>query len=233
MVPGLHQFLTDYPGMTIRPTTGSDLVMHGKFSFSAQPDSGVEITDTYHLRIVVPQAFPCDLPRVTELGDKIPRTGDYHVNPDATLCLGSPLRLLWKLSNKPTLSGFASECLVPYLYAISHKLKCGGNLPFSELAHGTPGELQDYADLFSLKRPEQAQLALRLLAMKKRLANKQPCPCDCGKRLGQCRFNGTIRKFRRLASRSWFRALRKERVLIDRRSNNSSHADALRKVRYG
>jgi hypothetical protein len=60
--------------------------------------------------------------------------------------------------------------------------------------------------LFSLKRPERAQLALHLLGIKKRLANKQPCPCDCGKRLGQCRFNGTIRKFRRLASRSWFRA---------------------------
>lgn len=192
--------------MTIKPAMGSGLVMQGKFSFSAQRDGGVEVTDTYQLRIEVPQDFPCDLPKVSELESKIPRTKDYHVNPDATLCLGSPLRLLWKLSKKPTLSGFASNCLVPYLYAISHKLKFGGDLPFSELAHGRPGELQDYADLFSLERTEQAQRALRLLGMKKRLANKQPCPCDCGRSLGKCRFNRTMGKFRKLASRSWFRA---------------------------
>jgi len=192
--------------MTIKPTTGSDLVMQGKFCFSAQPEGGVEITDTYGLRIEVPQDFPRRLPRVTELDNKIPRTGNYHVNKDdATLCLGSPLRLLWKVSKQPTLSGFAADCLVPYLYAISHKLKFGGPLPFSELAHDTPGELQDYVDLFSLKGPDQAQRALSLLGMKKRRANKEPCPCDCGKRVGKCRFNRTIREFRKLANRPWFR----------------------------
>ncbi len=206
-IPGLSPFLKNYPGMTIRPTTGHGLIMHGKFCFSAQPEGGVEITDTYNLRIEVPKAFPFDLPRVTELDDKIPRTGKYHVNPDGTLCLGSPLRLLWKLSRKPTLSGFASDCLVPYLYAVSHKLKFGGDLPFSELEHGTPGALQDYADLFSLEQPEQAQRALHLLGMKKVLANKQPCPCGCGKKLKACQFNKTISKFRRLAHRSWFKAL--------------------------
>jgi hypothetical protein len=206
MVPGLDNFLNDYPRMTVRPITGSGLIIQGEFCFSAGSEGRAEITDTYHLRIEVPQAFPSDIPTVMELDNKIPRTGHYHVNRDATLCLGSPVRLLWRLSNKPTLPGFASECLVPYLYAISHRLKFGGELPFSELEHGAPGVLQDYADLFSLKRPEQADRAIRLLGMKKRRANKLPCPCDCGKRLGKCKFNKTIRKFRKLASRAWFRA---------------------------
>jgi hypothetical protein len=207
MIPGLHEFLTDYPQMTIRPTSSWGLMLQGSFRFSAQPAAKIEITDGYNLRIAVPESFPRDLPGVTELDNKIPRTGAYHVNSDSTLCLGSPLRLIWKLSQEPTLNGFASNCLVPYLYAISHKLMFGGRLPFSELAHGSPGELQDYADLFSLTQPAQAQRALYLLGMNKRIANKQRCPCDCGGRLGNCEFNGTIRKFRRLASRSWFKAI--------------------------
>jgi hypothetical protein len=157
------------------------------------------------LEIEVPPGFPKALPRVTETGGRIPRHGDYHVNSDGTLCLGSPLRLLLKLSNAPTLQGFASSCLVPYLFAMSHKLRNGGPLLFGELAHETPGLIADYLDLFQLRRPEQVTEVLRALGIKKRRANKLPCPCGCGVRLGRCKFNARIRGFRTLANRSWFR----------------------------
>ena len=42
--------------------------------------------------------------------------------------------------------------------------------------------------------------------MKKRCANKEACPCECGNRLGRCRFNRKMQQFRQRASRSWFRA---------------------------
>jgi hypothetical protein len=77
-----------------------------------------------------------------------------------------------KLSRKPTLPGFAELCLVPYLFAMSHKLRVGGPFPFDELQHGTKGILIDYADLFGLKTPEQARYALQLLGMKKRRAKQ-------------------------------------------------------------
>jgi hypothetical protein len=204
-VPGLVEFLHDYPGMGLLPITGPKILIEGEFQFCAAATDRVQIVDSYRLRVTVPDAFPADLPVVEELGSKIPRKGAFHVNRDGTLCLGSPLRLLLRLSNRPTLPGFASECLVPYLYAVSHKLQFGGALPFSELDHDRPGELRDYMDLFSLARPDQAEQVIRLLAMKKRRANKLPCPCDCGRRLGKCRFNRRIRRFRKLASRSWFR----------------------------
>jgi len=208
VIPGIQEFLHEYPRMAIKPVSvGSSVTLSGVFDFSAKSNSGDEITDSYSLRILVPAAFPCDVPEVTEIGHKIPRNGDYHVNSNGTLCLGSRLRLLLQISFKPTLSGFAEECLVPYLYAASYKLKFGGKFLFSELQHGTVGELRDYVDLFGLKDPEQARAALRLLTMKKRDANKCPCPCGCGRRLGKCSFNDKIRKFRNLADRNWFKSL--------------------------
>jgi hypothetical protein len=206
MVSGLDEFLRDYPGMAIQPTANAGLELRGTFAFCGESENHPVIADAYELNSAGPPEFRAALPRVTETGGRIPRDGDHHVNPGGTLCLGSPLRLLLTLSRQPTLDGFATTCLVPYLYAISHKRQHGGPFVFDELAHGAKGALRDYKDLFRLQRPEQAERALRLLGMKKRQANRQPCPCGCGRRVGGCRFNARLRKFRMLAPRAWFRA---------------------------
>lgn len=195
--------------MVVRPEPRPGLVLTGKFAFIGRSAKHGVVEDVFTLKILIPPGFPKDLPTVFETAGKIPRNGDFHVNPNGSLCLGSPLRLLWKLSRTPTLCGYAETCLVPYLFAVSHKLRNGGAMPFDELAHGTPGELADYADMFGLQSAEQAKRALEMLGMKKRRANKLPCPCGCGKRLGKCRFNERLKEFRALASRTWFRNLQR------------------------
>jgi hypothetical protein len=109
----------------------------------------------------------------------------------------------------PTLVGFAENLLVPYLYAMSLNLDYGIPFIYGELAHGTSGELADYADMLGLESPEQAKQAITLLAQKKRQANKVQCPCGCGWRLGKCDFNYQIREFRKIASRSLYRSILK------------------------
>lgn len=149
----------------------------------------------------MPGDFPSGVPKVKELAGKIPRDGKHHVNPDDTLCLGSPLRLRMLIRDEPTLSGFASNCMVPYLYWISTKRFAVG-----ELAHGDAGIMADYMTLFGLSDPRQIIPALELLGMKKRIANKRPCPCNCGVRLGRCNIRFALNRFRSVAPRSWFRA---------------------------
>lgn len=203
---GLREFLRSYPKMAIRPSLGGGLRLKGSFEFAAHHAKEGNIHDSFALEMIVPNGFPRELPRVTETGGRIPRTGEYHVNgTDNTLCLGSPLSLLLRISKKPTLEGFAENCLVPYLFAVSRKLKTGGLLPFGELAHGRTGIRDDYTALFGLKNPKNVDRVLALLGMKKRRTNKLPCPCGCRKRLGRCSFNLRLRAFRTLASRSWFR----------------------------
>ncbi len=203
---GLNEFLKEYPSMAIRPSAAASLRIKGTFRFSADHPSRGTVTDSFSLEIVVPASFPRDLPVVTETAGRIPRPGEFHVNGDGSLCLGSYLRLLDKISGELTLSGFASRCLVPYLYAVSLKLRDGGPLVFGELPHYGPGMLQDYAQLFSFTTMERAHRALVLLTLKKRIANKRPCPCGCKLRLGRCRFRFCLRRFRKLASRGWYRA---------------------------
>ena len=202
----LSQFLRDYPGMSTTPYSGTGMRLRGKFRFKANVQGYDEIDDFYMLEIIVPDEFPRGLPEVKETGGKIPRDGNFHVNPDGTLCLGSPLRLLRKVHSSPSLTGFADKCLVPYLYAVSYKLMHGGDFVFGELAHGDQGIVDDYFVMLGLKERPQVTQAIRLLGLKKRLANKKPCPCGCGKRLGACPFHHKLNEFRKMAPISWFRA---------------------------
>lgn len=207
VLASLGDFLREYPRMVVRPDSSEDLSIEGMFDFTGISPSHGSITDSYQLRMRFPKLFPRELPSVFEMQGRIPRDGNYHVNPDGSLCLGSRLRILWNIGQAPTVCGFVETCLVPYLFAVSHKLTHGGDFPFGELEHGSPGELTDYAELFGLKTPDQTLIALGYLSTKKRRANKLQCPCGCGFRLGRCRFNMRLRDFRLLAGRSWFRSL--------------------------
>ena len=205
IIPGLREFLRLYPRMSLAPIRGAGLTLEGQFDFTAQLEGDIEITDSFRLRIDIPKNFPADIPTVMEPSRKIPRDGRHHVNDDGSLCLGSPLRLRWKLTNNPSLVGFAADCLIPYFYAIFYKLK-HGKFPFGELPHGGAGLVQDYAVLFRLENKEQILKAFQLLGLKRRIANKKDCPCGCGLRLGKCRFRNKINKYRYWASRFWFRS---------------------------
>lgn len=202
----VDQFLKDYPGMSIRPSRDDGMILKGAFKFCATPPDGIEICDSYELEMFFPASFPREIPKVKELGGKIPRDGKYHINSDDdTLCLGSPLRLLREAKNHPSLTGFSRQCIVPFLYAVSKKLQTGGDFVFSELAHGKPGVIDDYKELLGLSAENQVRQALKLLGMKRRISNKLACPCNCGKRLGSCHFHRKINEYRKVASRSWFK----------------------------
>lgn len=202
----IKQFLEDYPGMSTTPCLDTGTNLRGNFRFTAATLCGNVISDMYTLEIYVPNTFPRAIPKVKEIGGKIPQDGDFHVNNDGTLCLGSPLRLIKIIHAHPTLSGFAEKCLIPYLYAVSFKLKKNQNFLFGELAHGESGITDDYSAMLRLNEQSSINLAMQLLGTKKRIANKKACPCGCGKKLGACSYHNILNEFRKIAPRSWFKA---------------------------
>lgn len=202
---GALEFLQDYSGMSFGPIKNRGFSLVGTFSFLAHYPGLPSIKDDYKLEIVVPEDFPYELPKVIEQEGKIPRNNEFHINPDDTLCLASPLRVSIGLADTPTLSAYAEKFLVPYLYAVSHKLKFSGEFVFGELEHGGKGLVKDYADLLGVDDATKIIPTLQLLCMKKRVANKNPCPCGCLRRLGKCDFRFRIDELRNVAPRSYYR----------------------------
>lgn len=163
-----------------------------------------EVVDEFEVEISVPGAFPRDPPTVKEVGGRIPRTNDYHINPDNSLCLGSTLALMKGLFDDPSLLGFIDRFVVGFLLNASIKLRDGGDFVTGALGHGVPGLLFDYRQRFGLETGNQVVSVLELLSLKKRIANKRDCPCRCGHRLGRCRLHNVLNEYRKIAPRSWF-----------------------------
>jgi hypothetical protein len=200
----VDEFLSSYPEMALAPSRTGDILLSGIFRFRAQYLSQL-VEDSYHLKIEIPRGFPRHRPRVWELDQRVPNDGKHHVNPDGTLCLGSPLRVLRLIRARPTIMGFVSSCLIPFLFAISKKRLDGKPFFMGELRHGEAGIIDDYRQILNLRNKEQVLAALALAGTKKRQANKKPCPCGCGNRLGSCKLRFALNDLRYVVPRSWFR----------------------------
>ena len=204
----IQAFIQAYPEMALLPAGEDHLAFAGRFGFRALWTDGIEVSDSYELRIEVPD-YPQHLPNVFEIGGRIPREADLHVFPGSgKLCLGSELRLRQVIGPKLSILRFADLCIVPYLYAANRRQSAGGFV-LGELAHGTRGILQDYQDIFGVSTPAAARAALRALATKPTSAARHPCPCGCGRRLAQCGFRVRIDEIRELAPRKCFEAMSK------------------------
>ncbi len=140
------------------------------------------IEDIYSLRIYIPSVYPKELPKVWELGGRIPK--DFHKFSDESLCLGASLDVKIKFHEHPNLLGFVERSVVEYLFGYSYKLK-HGELPVGERSHGLQGVIEHYKELFSTQDLVVVVKLLEALVCETYQADRQ-CPCCSGKTLKQC-----------------------------------------------
>jgi hypothetical protein len=199
-------FLDSQPEMRIVPTRDDAQIFEGSFRVLANTNQWGEVDDTFELRISVLDDAD-SLPTAWEISGRIPRDGSHHVNPDGSLCLGSPLGLRGAVGREQTLKRFVEKCLVPYLYAQSLRFKGVAEYVFSELDHGPAGLQQDYERTLGVRGATRVKRALQLAALKRRVANKKTCHCGCGRRSGRCESRHPLQSLRKAVPRSFLRRL--------------------------
>jgi hypothetical protein len=177
------QLLTRYPGLRLVPSESMTLRVAGILRFCANGKKTEVIEADYDVRIEAPENFPQQMALAWEIGGRIPAA--YHKLDNGALCLGSRVRLRLQMGKSASILRFVERCVIPYLYGYSYSLKHGAP-PFGELAHGELGSLQDLARLLGVEDLVVAFGYCRLAAMKRRRANKEPCPCGGGRWLGRC-----------------------------------------------
>jgi hypothetical protein len=198
----IRELLQAYKGLELRPIWNGFVRIEGTLLFSADANGLERINDSYEICLWVPLEFPRRIPFVKETGGRIPK--DFHKMTDGSLCLGSPSRQKLALGRDPTLPGFVRLCVIPYFYGFSFREK-HKSLPFGDLKHGSQGLRQDFAEIFGIKDGKAAIQMVKLAGMKKRIANKRPCPCGSGRRLGKCH-NLKVNGLRRQLGRIWCHA---------------------------
>lgn len=200
---GIEELLDRYTELRLWPSSSGKLRICGTLEFAAKSNGQPSVTDRYEVEITVPNAYPGDIPSVRETASRIPK--DFHKLQNGDLCLGSPTRLRLILAQTPSLLSFIERCVIPYLYGYSI-VEAGGSLPFGELSHGPQGLRDDLSALLGIKDEGKLLGFVCLISMKKRQANKLPCPCGSFLRVGRCH-NRRLNLLRDSLGRRWFASL--------------------------
>lgn len=177
------ELLERYPELRLVPSGSMSLCVEGTLRFCANGKKTEVIEDAYDVRIEAPDTFPKRMALSWETGGRIPP--DYHKLTNGALCLGSRVGLGLQMAGSPSLLRYVERCVIPYLYGYSYSVRHGAP-PFGELAHGELGSLQDLAGLLAVDDLGTAFHYCTLASVKRRRANRQPCPCGSGRRLGRC-----------------------------------------------
>ncbi|WPU60322.1 hypothetical protein SQW15_27155 [Pseudomonas asiatica] len=199
--PEIEAFLDAYPMMRHRPTVAGAVRLAGRLVFSAFSEGLPELGDEYRVQIDIAKPLDQSLPQVFETGGRIARERVNHVNPDGSLCLGSLLSQRLVLGAKPTLTDFVEKCVIPFLYAHSLREQGLALFPFGELEHGEQGLIDDYLKIFGMPDSASLRLLMKMLALKRRRANKLSCICGCGRRFAACGLHARAHAARRTLSR--------------------------------
>ena len=138
----------------------------------------------FEIDMVLPARYPHREPKVYEVGGRIPRKPDRHINSDGDCCI-----TVWEhwLLTAPDHS-FAAflDGPVNEFFLGQHSYESTGTWPFGERSHGQKGLVEAYADGLGIPhRKSSLNYYLRLLSQAWPKGHWL-CPCGSGKRLRYC-----------------------------------------------
>lgn len=174
-----------------------------------EPDDGPVITgsyplfqdgkvyDRYQIKIALPQDSPTGLPPVWEVGKRIPRTVERHINPgDGTACIVLPDAFLYEHPDGIDLLDFLNGPMRGF-FATQSLVEAGGSWPQGEWDHGSDGIVQFYGELLGTQ--DRSIVASYLNVLKRTvLKGHWPCPCGSGQKLRKCHIELVKRLRKRL-----------------------------------
>jgi hypothetical protein len=150
----------------------------------------------FDIRMELPAAYPRLEPKVFEVGGRIPRKADRHINPDGDCCV-----TVWEhwlaTAQDRSVAGYFGGPLHEYFLG-QFWFEKTGRWPFGERAHGTPGLEEAYADALGIPNKRKRLLYhLRLLSQEWPKGH-WPCPCGSGDRLRHCHADQMMAMHRRI-----------------------------------
>lgn len=146
---------------------------------------GEEI-DSYHIKIVFPDNYPVELPRVFETGNRIPRSRDRHLTPhrdwEACLFVSTARWEVWPIG--ASLYEFFSGPVTDFFISQSY-FDAYGVWPFGDYFHGADGQIQYLRKKLNLTTKIPIEPVLNFL-IDDNYSETAKCPCRSGMKVSSC-----------------------------------------------
>ena len=168
-----------HPGLIARIDSAGVFSVMGSYRI---PDVDA-VHARYAIEIVFPWDYPDDVPIVREVGGRIPRSPDRHVNDDGTACVMVPEEWLVR-SHDRSFPAFMAGPVRDFFIGQS-LVELGEPWPFGERSHGYSGVLEAFSELLGVQ--DQATMQRYLAYLEKPVIKGHwPCPCGSGEMLRRC-----------------------------------------------
>jgi hypothetical protein len=159
--------------------------VHIRGSFPVMDDS--EVLDRFQIDIALPSDFPDSTPVLREIGGRIPRHADRHVNQaNGEACPIVPEEWLMWPEHESILAFLGGPVRNFFLGQIL--VEAGFPWPFGERTHGVPGLFEAYGEMVGASDRKTILRYLDCLC-KENLKGHWECPCGSGKRLRNCHWS--------------------------------------------
>lgn len=165
---------------------GSDIRVTGRYLLMekgavANPDGPISEFD---IEIVLSPRYPDREPKVFEIGGRIARNPDRHVNSDGDCCV--TVWEHWLASTQDHSFGSFLNGPLHQFFLGQYWFEKTGKWPFGEYAHGDNGLWEAYAEVLGIPNKKKDVLyRLRLLSQDWPKGHWL-CPCGSGRRLRRC-----------------------------------------------
>jgi hypothetical protein len=171
---------TAYPSLHFTTMNGV-VFMRGSFPLT----DGTTVLDRYSIEVEFATDHPQGVPKVREVGGRIPRTVDRHiVDASGLACLFVPDERAWLYPVNATVLDFLNGPVRSFFLSQS-LFELEGRWPFGQRSHGIQGILEFYAEVLET---QDVKLILEYLDLLKHreIRGHWRCPCGSGRRLRDC-----------------------------------------------
>lgn len=190
---------------------GRKIIVEGAYIISemdvvAAPEG--PITE-FEIRMELSGHYPREEPKVFEVGGRIPRIPDRHINPGGDCCV-----TVWE----HWLATASDQSVLSYINGPLHEYFLGqlcfektGLWPFGERAHGYEGFQEAVADALGVPNKKESLIYYLRLLSQGWPRGHWLCPCGSGVRLRHCHRDDMAAMQRRIAQPVARRMLKKMR----------------------
>jgi hypothetical protein len=182
-------------------------------------EDGAEI-DRFDVEIVLSGRHPRELPKVYEVGGRIPKIVDRHVFPGGHACLFVSGERWRHWPSGTSLADFLEGPVHSYFVGQAY-FELSKEWPFGQRSHGYEGIFESYAEMLRVTDPRTITRYMVALARRK-LRPSSPCPCGSRRPIHSCH----MRKLADLRGKITFREARAALAVLVHQLRNAKQASA-------
>lgn len=172
--------------------------------------ASIDDWDRYFLNILIAD-FPNHFPEVWEVGERIPREADRHLNRDGSICFCTKTKediyLATRIFN---LNDFIQLILIPFLQNNSY-FEIHKTYKFGEYSHNFLfATYETYVDVLGIENPIVIEQTIECLINRLKIRPNELCFCGSKKKIKNCSNHQELYKLGRKIPR--------ETLLVDKRN---------------